>query len=77
MLNHPRVSGRPYVGKRLPKLSSQAALITFISKQIGQKFVEPPTFDISKSFADSAPWPLAHGKNHWKTNEDLFDASPG
>ena len=31
----------------------QAALITFISNQIGQRFVEPPTFDISKSFADS------------------------
>jgi len=30
-----------------------AAIITFISKCIGQQFVEPPTFDIAKSFADS------------------------
>jgi len=29
------------------------AVITFISDSVGQKFVEPPTFDIAKSFADS------------------------
>eukprot|EP00929_Paragymnodinium_shiwhaense_P087548 TRINITY_DN476_c0_g5_i1.p1 TRINITY_DN476_c0_g5~~TRINITY_DN476_c0_g5_i1.p1 ORF type:complete len:2570 (-),score=757.67 TRINITY_DN476_c0_g5_i1:167-7876(-) len=28
-------------------------VIEFISKNIGQSFVEPPTFDIAKSFADS------------------------
>jgi len=31
----------------------KSAVITFISNQIGQRFVEPPTFDIAKSFADS------------------------
>jgi len=31
----------------------KSAVITFISEQIGQQFVEPPTFDIAKSFADS------------------------
>jgi len=29
------------------------AVISFISNEIGSKFVEPPTFDIAKSFADS------------------------
>jgi dynein heavy chain len=29
------------------------AVVTFISHYIGQKFVEPPTFDIAKSYADS------------------------
>jgi dynein heavy chain len=36
---------------RLDNLKS--ACISFISNEIGQKFVEPPTFDIAKSFADS------------------------
>merc|ERR1740138_832090 len=36
---------------RLDNLKS--GVITFISNEIGQKFVEPPTFDIAKSFADS------------------------
>jgi len=36
---------------RIDCLSS--LVITFITNQIGQKFVEPPTFDIEKSFADS------------------------
>eukprot|EP00930_Biecheleria_cincta_P014239 TRINITY_DN1233_c0_g1_i1.p1 TRINITY_DN1233_c0_g1~~TRINITY_DN1233_c0_g1_i1.p1 ORF type:complete len:4262 (-),score=887.85 TRINITY_DN1233_c0_g1_i1:333-13118(-) len=31
-----------------------AAVITFITDKIGQQFVEPPTFDIAKSFGDSA-----------------------
>merc|ERR1719446_925735 len=31
----------------------KSSVITFISNQIGQRFVEPPTFDIAKSFADS------------------------
>jgi len=30
-----------------------SAVITFVSQELGQKFVEPPTFDIAKSFADS------------------------
>jgi len=36
---------------RLDNLKS--AIIHFISHFIGQKFVEPPTFDIAKSFSDS------------------------
>jgi len=44
----------------------KAALITFISNQIGQRFVEPPTFDISKSFADSV-----------NTTPLIFILSPG
>jgi len=43
-----------------------AAAITFISQQIGQKFVEPPTFDIAKSFADSV-----------NTTPLIFILSPG
>jgi dynein heavy chain len=31
----------------------KSGVITFILNMIGQKFVEPPTFDIAKSFADS------------------------
>ena len=50
----------------------QAALITFISKQIGHKFVEPPTFDISKSFADSAPWHVTCGNRSLMLPELVF-----
>ncbi|CAK9050575.1 Dynein axonemal heavy chain 1 (Axonemal beta dynein heavy chain 1) (Ciliary dynein heavy chain 1) (Heat shock regulated protein 1) (HSRF-1) (hDHC7) [Durusdinium trenchii] len=44
----------------------KAAVISFISNQIGTKFVEPPTFDISKSFADSV-----------NTTPLIFILSPG
>jgi len=44
----------------------KSAIITFISNQIGQKFVEPPTFDIAKSFADSV-----------NTTPLIFILSPG
>ncbi|CAD7943415.1 unnamed protein product [Amoebophrya sp. A25] len=36
---------------RLSRLT--LAIVNFIASQIGQKFVEPPTFDIQKSFGDS------------------------
>lgn len=42
------------------------AVITFVTNQIGQKFVEPPTFDIAKSFADSV-----------NTTPLIFILSPG
>jgi dynein heavy chain len=42
------------------------AIINFIAEQIGQKFVEPPTFDIAKSFADSV-----------NTTPLIFILSPG
>eukprot|EP00928_Gymnodinium_smaydae_P099490 TRINITY_DN9509_c0_g4_i4.p1 TRINITY_DN9509_c0_g4~~TRINITY_DN9509_c0_g4_i4.p1 ORF type:complete len:1500 (-),score=412.36 TRINITY_DN9509_c0_g4_i4:427-4926(-) len=44
----------------------KSAVITFISNEIGQKFVEPPTFDIAKSFADSV-----------STTPLIFILSPG
>ncbi|CAE7390546.1 DNAH1 [Symbiodinium sp. CCMP2592] len=44
----------------------KSSVITFISHQIGQAFVEPPTFDISKSFADSV-----------NTTPLIFILSPG
>jgi len=44
----------------------KSAVITFISMQIGQQFVEPPTFDIAKSFADSV-----------NTTPLIFILSPG
>jgi len=44
----------------------KSAIITFISEQIGQKFVEPPTFDIARSFADSV-----------NTTPLIFILSPG
>merc|ERR1719444_11201 len=31
----------------------KSAVVSFIASEIGQGFVEPPTFDIAKSFADS------------------------
>jgi dynein heavy chain len=49
---------------RLDNLKS--AVINFISHFIGQKFVEPPTFDIEKSFADSV-----------NTTPLIFILSPG
>jgi len=49
---------------RVDCLSS--AVISFISDQIGAKFVEPPTFDIAKSFADSV-----------NTTPLIFILSPG
>jgi len=55
----------------------QAALITFISNQIGQRFVEPPTFDISKSFADSVTvaksWWVLEG---WELKVSRMDSLP-
>jgi dynein heavy chain len=42
------------------------AIITFITNEIGSKFVEPPTFDIAKSFADSV-----------NTTPLIFILSPG
>merc|ERR1719405_224875 len=42
------------------------AVISFIAHFIGQKFVEPPTFDIAKSFADSV-----------NTTPLIFILSPG
>ena len=55
----------------------QAALITFISNQIGQRFVEPPTFDISKSFADSVTvaksWWVLEG---WELKVSRIDSHP-
>jgi len=55
----------------------QAALITFISNQIGQRFVEPPTFDISKSFADSVTvaksWWVLEG---WELKVSRIDSLP-
>merc|ERR1719486_1320132 len=42
------------------------SIITFISNEIGGKFVEPPTFDIAKSFADSV-----------NTTPLIFILSPG
>ncbi|CAJ1336216.1 unnamed protein product [Effrenium voratum] len=60
---------RSGAGGRLPPAAcraEQAALITFISNQIGGRFVEPPTFDISKSFADSV-----------NTTPLIFILSPG
>merc|ERR1719446_1194865 len=44
----------------------KSSVITFISNQIGQKFVEPPTFDIARSFADSV-----------NTTPLIFILSPG
>ena len=44
----------------------KSSVIAFISHQIGQAFVEPPTFDISKSFADSV-----------NTTPLIFILSPG
>eukprot|EP00933_Yihiella_yeosuensis_P041142 TRINITY_DN35573_c0_g1_i1.p1 TRINITY_DN35573_c0_g1~~TRINITY_DN35573_c0_g1_i1.p1 ORF type:complete len:1671 (-),score=457.77 TRINITY_DN35573_c0_g1_i1:233-5206(-) len=44
----------------------KASVITYISDQIGKQFVEPPTFDIAKSFADSA-----------NTTPLIFILSPG
>jgi dynein heavy chain len=44
----------------------KSAIITFISLELGQKFVEPPTFDIAKSFADSV-----------NTTPLIFILSPG
>jgi dynein heavy chain len=49
---------------RLDNLKS--AVISFIAHFIGQKFVEPPTFDIAKSFADSV-----------NTTPLIFILSPG
>jgi dynein heavy chain len=49
---------------RLDNLKS--AVITFIANEIGQKFVEPPTFDIAKSFAASV-----------NTTPLIFILSPG
>jgi len=43
-----------------------SAVVAFISDEIGQKFVEPPTFDIAKSFADSV-----------NTTPLIFILSPG
>jgi len=42
------------------------AIISFITEQVGQKFVEPPTFDIAKSYADSV-----------NTTPLIFILSPG
>eukprot|EP00439_Symbiodinium_sp_Y106_P018870 s2058_g2.t1 len=42
------------------------AVIEFISKEIGSKFVDPPTFDIAKSYADSV-----------STTPLIFILSPG
>jgi dynein heavy chain len=44
----------------------KSAIIEFISHELGQKFVEPPTFDITKSFADSV-----------NTTPLIFILSPG
>jgi dynein heavy chain len=44
----------------------KSAIITFITNEIGGKFVEPPTFDIAKSFADSV-----------NTTPLIFILSPG
>ncbi|CAE8619847.1 unnamed protein product [Polarella glacialis] len=49
---------------RLDCLNS--AVISFISQEIGSRFVEPPTFDIAKSFADSV-----------NTSPLIFILSPG
>jgi len=44
----------------------KSAVISFITREIGEKFVEPPTFDIAKSFADSV-----------NTTPLIFILSPG
>ncbi|CAJ1398655.1 unnamed protein product [Effrenium voratum] len=44
----------------------KSAIITFITQEIGGKFVDPPTFDIAKSYADSV-----------NTTPLIFILSPG